>query len=296
MRGPMMLKRLGRSGFTLIELLVVISIIGLLVSLLLPAVQSAREASRRVTCQNNFKQIGLALASYESSLQAFPFGVGGTSPAGYQPRWSAQSQLLGYMEQSALFNSINFVGVPWLHDPIFSPSNQTALTTRIAVFLCPSDSDLITDSNGQAHNSYRACAGTQSINLPDALLAPVLGGRNDGMFWYQSVTRTASIRDGMSLTAAFSERCLGDPNAPDPLSDYYLAGITLTSCVASGPTASPRFSNPYEWSGERWSDGNALYTRYQHILPPGSVSCLLGGATDFDSPVVVTATSRHPGG
>ena len=91
---------LSPAAFTLIELLVVIAIIGLLVGLLIPAVQMVREASRRAACVSNLKQIGLALASYESTHSAYPFGVGGGAPPSYLPRWSAHSQLLAFLEQN----------------------------------------------------------------------------------------------------------------------------------------------------------------------------------------------------
>ena len=114
-------------AFTLIELLVVIAVIGVLTALLLPAVQAAREAARRAQCSNNLKQIGLALANYQSALRVYPFGVGGGGPPGnVVNRWSAQSQLLPYLEQPALFNALNFVGTPWLnYNPVFGPMNQT---------------------------------------------------------------------------------------------------------------------------------------------------------------------------
>ena len=147
-----------RRGFTLIELLVVIAIVGLLVCLILPAVQAAREAARRMSCSNNLKQIGVATASYVTTFSVYPFGVGGGGPSHFLPRWSAQSQLLLTMEQTSVFNAINFAFVPWGHHRVYSPPNLTALTTRIDAFLCPSDPDRIHDLYGLAHNSYRACA------------------------------------------------------------------------------------------------------------------------------------------
>lgn len=289
-------RRAGR-GFTLIELLVVVSIIGLLAALLLPAVQGAREASRRLLCQGNLRQIGLALANYESAHQSFPFGTGGQAPPGYEPRWSAHSQLLVHLEQAPLFHSLNFVGVPWLHDPVYGSRNQTALTTQVATFICPSDTDAIDNDQDVhlAHNSYRACAGTLPINLSGD--QPVAGGpgRNDGMFWFQSRVRMSDLSDGTGQTAAMSERCLGSPDQADPLADYYLEGGAIDDCRRAGGSAS-RFTQPNEWSGQRWGDGNALYTRYNHILTPQSPSCLLGGSNDYDSPVVISASSRHPGG
>ncbi len=285
-----------RRGLTLIELLVVITVIGVLIALLLPAVQAAREAARRGQCANNLKQIGLALANYQSALRVYPFGVGGGGPPGnVVNRWSAQSQLLPYLEQPALFNSLNFVGAPWLNlNPVFGPMNQTAMTTRIAGFLCPGDVDRIDDPLNTAHNSYRACAGSLPYNLKND--SPDLTGRNNGGFWFQSAVSPDRVTDGLSMTAFFSERCLGNTAAPDALSDYYLTNETVDECRLARPVNSPRLTDPYEWSGDRWADGNSLYTRYNHTLPPGSPSCLLGGSQDYDSQTVVTANSRHPGG
>src|SRR5712692_7984790 len=142
-----------RGGFTLIELLVVIAIISVLISLLLPAVQAAREASRRAQCSNNLKQIGLAIANYESSFHVYPFGKGLTytssvpGAVGYA-RWSTHSQLLMFIEQGNLFNSINFNlppetpgmagAVPFM--PAYQNPNRenaTASRVQVATFLRP---------------------------------------------------------------------------------------------------------------------------------------------------------------
>ncbi len=283
-----------RRGFTLIELLVVVSIIGLLIALLLPAVQGSREASRRQVCLNNLKQIGLALANYETTHGAYPFGVGGGGPPGFVPRWSSQSQLLPFLEQAPVFNALNFAGLPWAHHPTFGTPNQTAILTRIAGFLCPSDADRINDrAEATSCNNYRACAGTLPYNL--AADSPDGSGRNDGSFWFQSVVRVSSIRDGLTFTAAFSERCLGNPARPDPKGDYYLSGQTIATCLRTDPATTPRFISSLEWSGQRWTDGNIFYTRYHHGIVPNGPSCNFGDRDD-DGQAVVTATSRHPGG
>jgi prepilin-type N-terminal cleavage/methylation domain-containing protein/prepilin-type processing-associated H-X9-DG protein len=283
----------GRSprGFTLIELLVVTSILSLLIALLMPAVQSAREAARRLSCQNNLKQLGLALANYETTHRVNPFGVGGGGPPGIVPRWSPQSQVLPDLEQIALFNSLNFSGIPWTHTPEYSPPNVTALSVRIAGLLCPSDSDEIADSLG--HNSYRACAGTLPYDLRDD--SPDKTGRNTGAFWYQSAVGPAAIRDGTSMTAICSERCLGVPSRPDILADFFVTTPSIPGCTLATPGLTPEYINAVQLSGGRWGDGAMFYTRYHSILTPNRPSCNFG-SDDWNGQLVVTATSRHPGG
>ena len=145
-----------RAAFTLIELLVVIAIIAVLIALLLPAVQSAHEAARRIQCTNNLKQFGLALHNYIDSFQCLPFGKGDN----YMPeimtaptygRWSTHSQALGFFGQTSLFNAINFnlpPETPFMDNynmgfmPAFQdPNRENATVCRIAIsaFICPSD-------------------------------------------------------------------------------------------------------------------------------------------------------------
>src|SRR6266481_1980591 len=127
-----------RAGFTLIELLVVIAIIAVLIALLLPAVQAAREAARRIQCTNNLKQIGLALHNYESTNTVFPPGRINTYVAGNGHCWGAYSQMLPFVEQQAIFNTMNFSMNP---DPDYTTTsavvNMTAAFTTVNMFMCP---------------------------------------------------------------------------------------------------------------------------------------------------------------
>src|SRR4051794_37266479 len=139
-------------AFTLIELLVVIAIIGVLIALLLPAVQASREAARRSQCVSNLKQIGIALNNYHTALNCFPVGFlyayVGASPdsSPQQYRWSVLAQMSPYLEQSSLFHAFNF-DFPIAHKPAGSASlfwpyyaqNTTAMAVKVALFLCPSD-------------------------------------------------------------------------------------------------------------------------------------------------------------
>ena len=147
-------------GFTLIELLVVIAIITVLISLLLPAVQSAREAARRAQCVNNLKQIGLAIANYESSNNVFPLGgmVLGVPPQSQIAGWTAQvsnngvswmALILPQMEQNPVFNSINFS----IHigNGYAGVAFATVWYTSVSTFLCPSDGD---NNNGFRDDYY----------------------------------------------------------------------------------------------------------------------------------------------
>jgi len=131
----------GRSGWTLVEILVVLSIVGLLLALLLPAVQSARESARRVTCQDRLRQVGLALQSHAAATGALPSLYNGTFLP--MPRWtwdefrfhSWRTTILPGIEQSALFAAINF------NLPATAPANQTTANVRLAAFVCPSTPD-----------------------------------------------------------------------------------------------------------------------------------------------------------
>ncbi len=205
-----------RRGFTLIELLVVIAIIAVLIALLLPAVQAAREAARRAQCTNNLKQIGLALHNYHSAVNAIPWGDGP-----WWIEWSAHTMLLPYIEQTAIYNSINFADTQPLGLASFvqnSPFNSTATYAVLSEFLCPSDADRLTDPDG--HNNYMANVGSApNCDYGGNSNSPSWNEPAAGPFIYSSngvdtgppgfggsSINLAAITDGTSNTAAFSER------------------------------------------------------------------------------------------
>jgi prepilin-type N-terminal cleavage/methylation domain-containing protein len=129
-----------RTGFTLVELLVVIAIIGVLVALLLPAVQAAREAARRAQCTNNLKQIGLGLANYESGLGQLPTQFAPYDEAGVDGNGiSWMVQILPFIEQQSLFGSIDSTGKMSAREGMIRQQNYPALETPIDVYFCPSD-------------------------------------------------------------------------------------------------------------------------------------------------------------
>ena len=203
-----------RRAFTLVELLVVITIIGVLVGLLLPAVQAARGAARRMSCSNNMKQVSLALHNYHSTFKQFP-GIGDSISNG----WSVQAQLLPYAEQAGLHDIINFeAGLGRAASAIgFNPPNDEAAASVVPFFVCPSDDvpakKIVAYTRGRnsyqwehAGLSYAVNVGTGTDDYVDH------GTRTDGLFWVGSTTAFRDIMDGTSSTIAFAETLMGIGN------------------------------------------------------------------------------------
>lgn len=203
-----------RRGFTLIELLVVIAVIGLLVGLLLPAVQQAREAARRAQCQNNLKQLGLALHNYHDAHATFPPAyVADTrhparDPVTYDaaPGFAWGALLLPQLDQVPLYQQFNF------SRPCWDPSSSVAGRTSLPVFLCPSDagprgSFAVKDAAGTtlatfAQSNYVANAGQEE---PWGYTREDYTGLADGPFYRNSRTRVADVLDGLSHTVFLGE-------------------------------------------------------------------------------------------
>ncbi len=296
-------RRQRRPGFTLIELLVVIAIISVLIALLLPAVQAAREAARRIQCVNNLKQLGLGLHNYHASWNGFPVGflyayqgvLPNSSPSQY--RWSVLAQMIPCLDQVPLFNSLNF-NFPIAHQPTTSgslfwpyfPANTTTMATTISTFLCPSDG-APPPAVGTGPTSYTFCAGDGS-NGGDATNA-------DGTFILGPSQSIASLIDGTSETAAASEQSLGiagpySQPAPTPVPMPWSRAMAR---VAAAPLSDAACAvAPDGWllnKGSSWWDGNYQNTLYNHYLPPNANR---PDCTVYHNPGWKAARSYHPGG
>ncbi len=201
--------RLGETrprGYTLVELLVVIAVIGVLVALLLPAVQAAREAARRAECQNHLRQIGIAFHAYHDVHQQLPIGciekrTPRTKPNGRQLAWSAE--ILPQLEEVALWKQIDFNGA---YD---SAENARAAATIVSIFLCPSTNRLAAGREGAMVNrtatasapAYRAAATDYGGIYGAAQVSPAA----NGVLLYDEAIKFADITDGTSHTLAVAE-------------------------------------------------------------------------------------------
>ncbi len=206
----------GQHGFTLVELLVVITIIGILIALLLPAVQAAREAARRMSCSNNLKQIGLAMHNYHDLNRCLPAGwrayntsTGKPNPVG-EPGWAWGAAILPFLEQENMANLIHF------DQSLSATENAAVRVLPLAVFRCPSD-------NGEKTFTWTPDEGTATATpeLSTSNYVGVFGDENvhkcgsvpngqqctaDGTFFHNSGVRFADIRDGLSQTFIVGER------------------------------------------------------------------------------------------
>jgi prepilin-type N-terminal cleavage/methylation domain-containing protein/prepilin-type processing-associated H-X9-DG protein len=263
-----------RRAFTLVELLVVIAIIGVLVALLLPAVQAAREAVRRASCLNNLRQLGLALHNYHDMFNKFP----GVRDSYLPGPFSTQAHLLDYLEQANLSHSIDF------SQPTSTGVNQNVASLIVRSFLCPSD-----PANGRVRGlAYGGCnlvanVGT-GVNNGDYVTG-------DGVFLLNNPVGFRNLTDGSSNTAAFSESILGDGQNIEGTPQrqiVQLAGSTQPTSTAcgSGPWLGKR--------GDRWINGGYLSTAYNHFAAPNSATWdCLNAANNYG---LKTARSLHPGG
>ncbi len=301
-----------RRGFTLIELLVVIAIIAVLIALLLPAVQAAREAARRSQCVNNLKQLGLALANYESSNGCFP-PTGSDDPGdGLDNDFSSKARLLPFMEQSTIYNALNqtYYGVS-----IKNPStNTTAVCASINTFLCPSD------ANDPNFTVLGVKTGQTNYGNNLGLSITFNGLAFDGPAWRMNdtakggPTRFADILDGTSNTAAHSEWLKGKNMGTGrqavwtgtmaysrnvgsfwpALNGQYNTVALVLQQVAT--TCQPNVNSPATWDqkGMAWyCNLSGVGGGYSHLLAPNKPACFYPqyNFAKYNEPRPATTTS-----
>ena len=323
-----MRKLRSRSGFTLIELLVVIAIIAVLIALLLPAVQAAREAARRSQCVNNLKQIALAIQTYHDGNSVLPpTGQNPTLPpnVGASNDFSMKARLLPFMEQQPLWNALN------QSFGFNAAANSTSGSATVSGFLCPSDANKVMRIGG----SYNGAdfGDTNYYNNLGTLLS-LAGGLLDGPAWimgspnvksqtsYGPPISLASITDGTSNTAIFSEMLMGNSSTLPGPGSIYVASTDVTPSVPANPNQGTLAANLKNVSstycqgstklsamntqGFSWlSSGNAEGGGYSHVNTPNSKSCW-GTSQENASPNgtvinelygnMLTATANHSGG
>ena len=310
------------AAFTLIELLVVIAIIGILVALLLPAIQAAREAARRSQCKNNLHQLSLAALNFESGRKAFPIGRWkGTNPDGTTiSQWGHLALILPFVEAAQAYDLIDF------DDTTIGINKHPVRLQEFSFFICPSDwgdrmNNATCSDSGKwldaGRTNYRGNGGSDTGESYQ--VASGVGGsavdyreKNNGIF---VTNRTVSVRqviDGLSHTALYSEMVLGDGDrgVVELPGDWLTISGTSQSAdeiyqLCTGITNASLYKGgvQYPCSGRNWVHGDYGTSRYNHVMPPNTMSCSQNnhGGTLTAIPVnedgtATTASSRHNGG
>ncbi len=278
--------RWGR-GFTLVELLVVIAIIGILIALLLPAVQAAREAARRMQCQSNLKQVALACHNYQSTVRYFPPSIclpRGTV-VGHQGDWSAQARILPYLEQGALYEGMDF-SITYEHVTL----NGVPISTyRIPTYLCPSEihDEMRYDNSGNPFHWPLNYAFNMGVWF---IWDPATGRGGDGAAFPNSKLSPAWFPDGLSNTLCAAEVKAYTPyyrNVPGFSSSAVPDKPEDVAALCSGGQAKLGPDVQKCTGHTEWVDGRAAHVGFTTTFVPNTViPFVLGGKTydiDFSS-------------
>ena len=319
-----------RLGFTLIELLVVIAIIGVLVALLLPAIQQAREAARRAKCANNLKQLGLATSNYVDAHDGIPpsgqdwgrIPPAGPTLMGWETdpwmnaevtNYSMKARILPFLDQGQIYEQINFQ-----HNPVWSTgqmSNRTARAQKIQLFLCPSDPNIGSTSvdagvcnYGNNHGidryytnwqpngpSYTPSSWDSTASPNPGALRPkhIQDGTSKTVLWSEWIKGHAGLSGDLkgSVLEVYS---IATPDTFGPSRSYSTLDAMIEACHAQAAIASP--ANTWHWKGEYWIWGECGRGGcYSHTDGPNSISCWYNQARPTGDSMV-SASSLHSGG
>lgn len=271
-------------GFTLIELLVVIAIIGILVSLLLPAVQSVREAARRTQCLNNIRQIGLAMQNYQSVAEKLP--PGGTYRIGTpsSDSYSVQARLLPFLEQGNLYSLLD------LSKPPADPVNIDKMRQRIATYMCPSEVQDQERDQGGGKISYPLNYG---VNLGTWFLwNPVNGDGSDGALVINRHLRGSEILDGTTNTIGFAEVKAYQPyvrNSSTPTTLGEPAPNDAAAVAALAATGSFRGLVGHT----EWTDSPCHQSGVTFVLTPNTKVLFNNAGTTYDIDLLTQVEGSH---
>ena len=274
-------RRSAANAFTLVELLVVVAIIGVLISLLLPAVQAAREAGRRVACLGNVRQLGLAIHNYESSRRHFPpqmLHEPGTTFVGNNGSWGVHGRILSFIEEGTAAVKVSL-------EEAFDQGTNAASgvpTAKIPVFLCPSErNNTVRIKNGAAltyPHTYGFNCGTWFV------YDPATGAGGDGAFHPNSRLRAASFSDGLSKTLCAAEvkaftpyvRNTSEPATTPPAGAADIASLANGGSLKLGTTL-------HENTGHtEWPDGRVHHTGFTTAFRPNTTVPFLSGGQEYD--------------
>jgi len=295
--------RSGRKGFTLVELLVVIAIIGILIALLLPAVQAAREAARRMQCSNNLKQQGLALHNFHDTTGQLPQRQGTQAVRNRGERWSANFQLLPFSEGTALYDElISRNSNPW------STGTWRDACPPPSGLKCPSNVPVRDGNTGGT--SYCFSAG-DSFNTARRKVRGVFGfaaDKPDGTDVYNDTTdsigngakfttKFGTISDGLSNTIFMSE--LAHSQKSNSINNAARDSTDVPNvCRARYRPGSQDYSNQADGKdrGARWGDGAFYFNGFQTIIAPNGPQCAAADHWHQITRKMLAAQSYHPGG
>ena len=306
----LMRRNSARKAFTLVELLVVIAIIGILIGMLLPAIQQVREAARRIQCANNLRQMGIATLNFESAFMAFPESYRQPDDAPTNRGWSAQTLILPFIDQANLSANINFdleyIDASQTVDTGNGP--QALASARVPVYLCPSeinDRVRIDDETGLPEHypiNYAANAGVWFV------FDPATGQTGQGAMTVQRPNRIGSFTDGTSNTLFFSEVKAYTPY-------FRNAGMSGELPIPTDPASIGSLGGDLRATTghTEWVDGRSHQTSFTSVFTPNTIVPHLDSSSpqplDVDwtnqqegnsdtarTYAAITARSFHPGG